>query len=112
MDRSVESTLLWTFALTITVSAGLFILLVVRQPASLNVLNLLTIFGTSLSTLAMLYFFRNIILLLLSYVAFVLSTLLAGPSPIYFLYVPSLLILSIVVALAVFSKAKGRFAGL
>ena len=101
---STERTLLWTFALTTTVSTGLFISLIIRESASLNALNLVTLVGAPLSVLAAFYLSRNLVLLLLSYAMF---TVVVAPSTfgwVAFLYVPSFLLLTGVVIFTLISR--------
>ena len=102
---STERTLLWTFALTTTVSSGLAISLILRESASLNALNLVTLIGAPLSVLAAFYFSRNLVLLLMSYALFVITVAPATFGWVAFLYVPSFLLLMGVVIFTLISRA-------
>ena len=102
---STKWTLLWTFALTATVSSGMAISLIIRETASLNALNLVTLVGAPLSVLAAFYFSRNLVLLLLSYVMFVITVAPATLAWVAFLYVPSFLLLTGVVIFTLIRRA-------
>ena len=58
---------------------------------------MVTLLGSSASVLAALYFSRNITLLLMSYAVFVITVAPSAPGGIAFLYVPSLVALTVVV---------------
>ena len=98
-------TLLWTLALTTTVSTGLFISLIIREAASPNALNLVTIVGAPLSVLAAFYLSRNLVLLLLSYAIFTAVVAPAMFGWVVFLYVPSFLMLTGVVIFTLINSA-------
>jgi len=102
---STKRTLLWTFTLTTTVSSGLAISLILRESASLNALNLVTLIGAPLSVLAAFYVSRNLVLLLMSYALFVITVAPATFGWVAFLYVPSFLLLTGVVIFTLISRA-------
>ena len=103
-DRWTDRLLVFAAASTAGVSAALFASLILRDSASLNALNMVTMLGSSASMLAALYFSRNFTLLLISYVAFVVTVAPSAAAWIAFLYVPPFVALSIVVLIRLARK--------
>ena len=102
---STKWILLWTFVLTAMISTGMAISLVLRESASLNALNLVTLVGAPLSVWAAFSLSRNLVSLLLSYVMFVITVAPAIFGWVVFLYVPSFLLLTGVVIFTLIRRA-------
>ena len=96
-DRWTDRLLVFAAALTAAVSGALFVSLILRGSASLNALNIVTLLGSSALVLAALYFSRNFTLLLISYVAFVVTVAPSAAAWIAFLYGPPFVALSMVI---------------
>ena len=91
------------------VSFGLFVSLLLRESASPNAWNMLTILGASASAFAAYYFVRKPIVFFVSYIVFTVSVLPATFGWIAFLYTPSFLLLTVVAMLIVIHPIFGLF---
>ncbi len=93
-------------ALTATVSGTLFVSLIVRESASLNVLNLATLILTTQGAALALWFHKHPAVFIAGYLIFVAAVVPTIFAWIWLLYMPSLAILTLAAGIRIVTKAR------